>query len=202
MKLATYEKVSLRRKVICAFYFDQDGSFAGIKTYDIDSKMYESHTAAIAIDRLRQPLPDDMIMMADYELARLVGLRTLKSDQNSSNILSVQPIYFTQGKVLCDDVLQSLTPGMLDEIPTYMTTFIPEPSTDESKVLIDYQASSHMPMFAVVPIWCIFFAVSILLFVEVRNICRRSVKRWKTKRAEMAASSKKLALTSNLPSAK
>ena len=91
--------------MICAFYFDKENNFSGIKTYDINSQMYETHTAAIPIDYMKQALPDDQMMMAEYELARLVGLRTQKGNEGSYNVMSVQPIYVSKDKGIFNEQL-------------------------------------------------------------------------------------------------
>lgn len=36
-KSVSSERISLRHKMICAFYFDKENNFSGIKTYDINS---------------------------------------------------------------------------------------------------------------------------------------------------------------------
>ena len=78
---ASSETISLYKKVITAFYYDEDSNFAGFEVYDLQSQMYENHTAEIAIDRWRQADPDSEIFVQNYENIRLVGLRTHKSEE-------------------------------------------------------------------------------------------------------------------------
>jgi len=50
---------------------------------------------------------------------RVVGFRTTKSCESAKQILSVQPIYYSVDEKVCKERLVQLTPGLLEEIPSY-----------------------------------------------------------------------------------
>ena len=52
----------------------------------------------------------------------MVGFRTEKSCDDSHDVTSVQPIYYSVNEKICDTYLNNFTYGMLQEIPNYGIT--------------------------------------------------------------------------------
>jgi len=117
---AAEERISLKNKVISTFYFDDNGRFAGLRTYDVRTKAFEEHHAALPYDMLHLLAgKDDQILMNSYDNTRLVGFRTKKTCDDAHDLMGIQPIYYSTDKEICKDHLNVLSSGMLEEIPFY-----------------------------------------------------------------------------------
>ena len=78
------EVISLRRRVISALFFDQDGHFAGLSLIDIDTMEKEYHVP-VNVEKLTAYLVDDEIEY-NYDTTRLIGFRTGKRCRGEKHI--------------------------------------------------------------------------------------------------------------------
>ena len=121
--------VSLKNKVVSAFYFDKSERFAGIQTTDIHDASVSSLTFT-EVENLtsRTLIPSDWTsslphLQKFYDGTRLVGFRTEKACDRANGILSVTPIYYSIDQEVCGDALmRAATDGMMEEIPAYGVT--------------------------------------------------------------------------------
>ena len=123
------QSVSLKNKVVSAFYFDKTERFAGIQTIDIHNAAVSSLTFTEG-DKLttRALIPSEWTnslphLQKFYDGTRLVGFRSEKACDRANDILSVTPIYYSIDEDMCSDPqMRAVTDGMLEEIPAYGVT--------------------------------------------------------------------------------
>lgn len=110
--------VELSDSLIDAFYFDEEGHFAGFRFVNAETgEIFEDTPLNAGNLKVEK---NEELEMKDYKHhTRLVGFRTTKSCHGAKNIMSLQPIYYSVNKQMCEEHLQSLSMGMLEEIPFY-----------------------------------------------------------------------------------
>lgn len=103
------QSVSLKNKVVSAFYFDKTERFAGIQTIDIHNAAVSSLTFTEG-DKLttRALIPSEWTnslphLQKFYDGTRLVGFRSEKACDRANDILSVTPIYYSIDEDMCSD---------------------------------------------------------------------------------------------------
>ena len=112
------EVFELKDQILHDVFFDKEMNFAGFKFKNAVTKEH-THMTAMIDDYLHYIHNDDRLFEEYHEHVRIVGFRTTKACASSAKIMSVQPIYFASGKMCKNSVLLPLTPGLLDEMPSY-----------------------------------------------------------------------------------
>lgn len=121
---------------------------------------------------------------------RIVGFRTTKSCENAKQIMSVQPIYYSVDEKICKQKLIKLTPGLLEEIPSYgpECAAVPVQSATTAKPTDSVQQQGVSEEFTEITFLAVWFIFGMLLcqsYSCLRGFCEDRRKRIDRKKVEL-----------------
>ena len=102
-----------------AFLFDKNEHFAGVRYVSSHSQQTFNDTP-IHLKELTEEQNELMYYMKRGDQnTQIVGFRTTKACEGAKQIMSVQPIYYSIDKTMCEQHLLPLSANQLEEITEY-----------------------------------------------------------------------------------
>ena len=108
---------TLTRMVINSVLFDKDDNYAGMIFEQVENGRLVVQSP-IDTSNLRKAKNSEVMKKANAH-TRIIGFRTTKRCHSAKQILSVQPIYYSINREMCNEVLKPLSAGMMNEINSY-----------------------------------------------------------------------------------
>ena len=115
----TSETFGNRSYNLYSVYFDPFGTLAGFRwrdySGDASNRIFDTKLAYTGV-RLKTVDNDSGFRSENFETkTRIVGFRTTKSNEHSSLLKSIQPIYFSIDENICKYTLRSISSSVLNE---------------------------------------------------------------------------------------
>lgn len=195
--------MSLENRIVRQYLFDGaiDANFVGFTTQKVGGvdEYYAPNFAGVA-----HFVAIDEKIANNYESTRLIGFRTTKKCKDSNLIKSIQPIYYSKNKDICQTVLRPVSKTMMSEPQEYgndcfdampyatlMNDIIRETHVVvESENKTSKAVGEHFTYATFIVVWVILISLVALLIMQICRFCSNWKESQKRKAIELVKTEK------------